>query len=201
MEQFFKIRAEKQNHIVDAAFSVFGRQGYKKASLTDIAQSAGITKGMITYYFGSKKTLYLYLVDVSQAQLIHAIKDNLSPTVTDFFEKMRIMTEIQVAALRKHPALISFVNSLFNETDPEVADEIHFNDEFSQLKNLLLSGADLTKFKPDFAPKLLCKFIFWAERGFMEELYDTAHTETPIDELTTSFYGCLAFFEKAFYKD
>jgi AcrR family transcriptional regulator len=86
MEQFFKIRAEKQNHIVDSAFSVFGRQGYRKASLSDIARKAGITKSMITYYFGSKKTLYLYLVGVSKSLLIEAIKDNISSKATDFFE-------------------------------------------------------------------------------------------------------------------
>jgi AcrR family transcriptional regulator len=203
MENFFSIRAEKQSHIVNAAFSVFGRQGYKKASLSDIAQVAGITKGMITYYFGSKKTLYLYLVGVIQDQLIQAAKEKLSPDVEDFFEKLRIVTDIQVVAMKKHPAFISFVNSMCNETDPTVEEEIAqtFTAEYANLNQIILTGTDLSKFKPCVDPKLICKFIFWAGEGFTNALYDTASEEQQINELAKAFYICLDTMKNTFYKE
>jgi hypothetical protein len=110
------------------------------------------------------------------------------------------MSEIQVSAIRKHPALVSFVNSLYIETDPEIADEIDICSEFSQVNNLLLSEIDLSKFKIGVTPQLICKFMFWAERGFMEELYSTAQTEVQTDELATSFYSCLAFMQNTLYE-
>ena len=195
MENFFRIRAEKQAHIVNAAFMVFGRQGYRKASLSDIAQEAGITKGMITYYFGSKKTLYLYLLSVSRGLLIQATSQMLSPEITDIFEKLKIITEIQISAMKEHPGLVSFVNSLYSEKDPEVTGEIEnsITLEYGRLDDLILSGVDSGN-------QLLYKFIFWASNGFMMELYETDFSKTLVDDLADKFYKCLDLMREAFYR-
>ena len=44
MENFLNLPEEKQNTILDAAFAAFGANGYKKASIADIAAAAGISK-------------------------------------------------------------------------------------------------------------------------------------------------------------
>jgi len=200
LENFFKLRAEKQDHIINAAFRVFGRQGYRKASIGDIAREGDTTKGMITYYFGSKKTLYLYLVEVIQTRLLQIAKDRITPEVTDFFEKLKIVMDIQLSALREHPALISFVNSLYLETDPEVAEDLAqiFIAEESNYDRMLMEGTDFDKFKPGVDPQLICKFTFWASDGFMTELYDTDCSEKK-DTLVTDFYRCLDVIRKSFY--
>ena len=202
MENFFKIRAEKQAHIVNAAFAVFGKQGYKKASMADIAQEAGITKGMITYYFGSKKTLYLYLLEASQAHLVQAARHRLTPGITDFFKRLKIVIDIQLAAIKEHPALISFVSSLFYESDPEVAADIEHTValEYTRLNRKILSGTDLSRFKPGFDPQLICKFILWADDGFMEELFELSAADKA-DALVAEFYLCLDVMQKFFYKE
>ena len=88
MENFFKLRADKQEHIINAALSVFGRNGYKKGSIADIAEEAGIAKGMVSYYFGSKKNLYLYLAELCGTTLLDEMEKRFDKTVTDFFDKM-----------------------------------------------------------------------------------------------------------------
>ena len=45
MEKFFALDEKKQNSIVNAALQCFGKHGYDKASISDIATSAGISKG------------------------------------------------------------------------------------------------------------------------------------------------------------
>ncbi|MCL2197953.1 MAG: TetR/AcrR family transcriptional regulator [Defluviitaleaceae bacterium] len=189
MENFFNIRAEKQSHIINAALSVFGKQGYRKASLSDIAQSAGITKGMITYYFGSKKNLYLYLLSVIHEKLTKEINEKLPPDITDFFEKIKIAVEIQVEAIKKHPGLISFVNSMTSERDPDIATEIEqsFIEDYNRLNEIVFS---------EIGTNPLYKFVFWASSGFTEELYATNGEESQIDELATSFYDCLDMIKK-----
>lgn len=56
MEKFLSLPMEKRNLIIDAALKSFGLHGYKKASISDIASSAGISKAMMFHYFGTKKS-------------------------------------------------------------------------------------------------------------------------------------------------
>ena len=202
MENFFKIRAEKQEHIVNAAFRVFGRQGFRKASIGDIAQEAGITKGMITYYFGSKKTLYMYLVEVSQSRLVKAMQQQLADSpVTDFFERLKIATDVQVAAVKEHPALISFQNSVYYETDPVVAPELTemLTAEHMRCDKILLEGSDLSTIQPAANSALITKFVMWATDGFFEQLYYLAEDAKNINSLVSEFYQCIDLIKKTFH--
>jgi len=201
LEKFFQIRAEKQKHIVNAAFAIFGRQGYRKASIADIAKEAGITKGMITYYFGSKKTLYLFLVETINSGLIETLKERLAPDITDFFEKMRIITDIQVTAIKEFPALISFVNSTYYEKDPEVAEDLEkiSTVDNAELIRMLMEETGSSRFKTQSDSGIIRKFTHWAAVGFLEELCDNGSADK-VDEMAAQFYACLDTMRKVFYK-
>jgi TetR/AcrR family acrAB operon transcriptional repressor len=51
-----------RNTLLDAALTVFSRQGYADTRLEDIAQAAGVTRGAIYHHFGGKVELYNALV-------------------------------------------------------------------------------------------------------------------------------------------
>jgi AcrR family transcriptional regulator len=53
---------ERRRQILDAASTVFARQGYHRARTREIAQEAGIAEGTIYKYFDSKGDLLLSLV-------------------------------------------------------------------------------------------------------------------------------------------
>lgn len=63
IENFEKLPCEKQIEIINAAIEVFGRNEHKKASTEEISRRAGISKGMLFYYFKDKKSLYIYDLD------------------------------------------------------------------------------------------------------------------------------------------
>ncbi len=48
--------------ILDAALTIFSRQGYHPARLQDIAEVASVTRGAIYHHFGSKADLYITLI-------------------------------------------------------------------------------------------------------------------------------------------
>ena len=52
-----KVVEDRREHIIDAAMRVFAQKGYSKATNKDIAREAGITTGLIYYYFDSKEAL------------------------------------------------------------------------------------------------------------------------------------------------
>ena len=57
------IRQRNEREILDAAERVFSRHGYRGASLKLIAEEAGLPKSNILYYMGSKKALYVRLLE------------------------------------------------------------------------------------------------------------------------------------------
>jgi len=201
MENFFKIRAEKQDHIVKAGFMVFGKQGYRKASIADIAKAAGTTKGMITYYFGSKKTLYMYLIDLCQTSLLQGVREQLGSGVTDFFERFKAITNLQLEAIRKYPGLLGFASNAYYERDPEVVDDIReaFADDDTLFNHFLLEEIDLSEFKPGFDPRLVCKFMLWAGEGFAAELFEKTDSEDRIEAIAADFLKCLDIMRRTFH--
>src|SRR5438270_10525152 len=49
----------RRRQIVSVARPLFAERPYSEVSTTDIAEAAGVTHGLLTYHFGSKRNLYL----------------------------------------------------------------------------------------------------------------------------------------------
>ena len=198
MEKFFILPEDKQKRIIDAALQVFGGNTYKKASAGDIAAAAGISKGMVFHYFGSKKALYLYLVSMCGGILASEMERNYDKTVTDFFDSIKMATAIKIAAMKKHPFILAFVKNAYFETDPEVVDEIKsmISAGVENTWDALLGGIDVTKFKDPAAPGLLAKLLSWAGEGMMENRFDI----TDIDTRISDYIACLDIMKDNFYR-
>lgn len=202
MEKFLSLSDEKQNIIVDAALAAFGRNGYKKASVNDIAEAAGISKSMVFYYFGSKKAMYLYLVHISANIIVGAIENSIYNSIEDFFDRIKTATEIKIAVLKKHPALLSFLQSVYYESDDEIKGELNeiLMGGESVWDRWMLNGTDISKFKDDVDPKLLISFLLWASEGFSNGLPKNASIDD-YDGFLKDFYKCLDMMKKYFYKE
>jgi AcrR family transcriptional regulator len=49
---------ERRGEILDGALLVFGEKGYRRATLADVADRAGVCAGTVSHYFGSKARLF-----------------------------------------------------------------------------------------------------------------------------------------------
>lgn len=56
MDKFLALTEEKRTAILNAALQCFGKFGYEKASINDIAVAAHISKASVFQYFGSKSS-------------------------------------------------------------------------------------------------------------------------------------------------
>ncbi|WP_410810097.1 TetR/AcrR family transcriptional regulator [Micromonospora sp. 067-2] len=54
----------RRGQILTCAVRLFGRRPYPDVSTTDIAREAGVARGLVNHYFGTKKELYLEVVRV-----------------------------------------------------------------------------------------------------------------------------------------
>jgi AcrR family transcriptional regulator len=100
-------RAEQREHtrvcLVAAAAKVFSRRGYDKASLDEVAEEAGFTKGAVYSNFKGKEDLFLATIDAHFEERLAAIK--------------RVMQEEPDEHGTAHAAGMDFMNRL--NSDPE----------------------------------------------------------------------------------
>src|SRR3954470_15881465 len=52
----------RREQILDCAVRLFGERPYATVSTTDIARAAGVARGLLNHYFGTKRDLYLEVV-------------------------------------------------------------------------------------------------------------------------------------------
>lgn len=203
MGKFLSLPEEKQNKIIDAALTSFGTNGYKKTSVSDIAGAAGISKAMIFHYFGTKKALYLYLVHFALDLIINEVNEKFDPDVTDFFERIRLSTEIEISVMKKHPAILSFINSAYFEKDDEVEEDIKAifaGEEGEKLRyRIALEGMDASKFKEGIDPKLVLKILVWFTEGYLSKL--PGKTGFDLDAISKEFEACMNLLRSNFYKE
>ena len=62
-QQFEDLRTDRRRAILNAALTVFANHGYHSASVSMIAQEAGVSKGLMYNYFESKEQVLLTLVN------------------------------------------------------------------------------------------------------------------------------------------
>ena len=110
--------------MINGALKVFAQQGYRHASTDDIVREAGISKGLLFHYFGSKIGLYGFLFDYSARFMLLEMSGTVSRGETDFFELIRQMERARMQVMKLYPYMQQFLNRCLKEKCQEAADEI-----------------------------------------------------------------------------
>jgi len=69
---------EKQEHLVRTGYQVFSEQGIDGASLQEIADRAGVSKGLILYHFSSKERFALATMEWALTRTADRIRRSLA---------------------------------------------------------------------------------------------------------------------------
>ena len=64
---------ERKEQLLDLALQVFATKGFHDASMTDIAELAGVTKPVVYQHFESKRALFLAIIDNVGKKMISEI--------------------------------------------------------------------------------------------------------------------------------
>lgn len=200
MENFLSLSEEKQHYILSAAFYCFGKMGYRKASVADIAEKAGISKAMVFHYFGSKKNLYLYLLHTACDLMEKAITENINIKEKDFFKYMIADIKSKEKVVGVYPSILQFLSSAIREDDAEIVEDIidikkrgiEFHAKYC------LTDMDLSKFKESVNPNLVFDLI----TSYMENLtMSIAQDEdADISQLFIKAFECIEMLKYNFYK-
>lgn len=169
-ESFFVLPEEKRNKIINGALHVFAKYDYKKAATDEIVRCAGISKGLLFYYFGNKKGLYLYLLEYSYKYVTGRLAEFRDSRETDFF---RILTDVQACKFRilsEHPDIMMFVIRTYYEESFQVRPEARrsYEEVFEESVERVLTQMDQRKFREGILPRQAVNIVLWMAEGFMQ---------------------------------
>jgi AcrR family transcriptional regulator len=74
--------SEKQVHMVRSTYRLIGEQGVHRVSLQDIATAAGVSKGLVPYYFKTKENLILTTMRWVLHQVAERIRQSMAGAQT-----------------------------------------------------------------------------------------------------------------------
>jgi TetR/AcrR family transcriptional regulator len=150
-ENFKRIPPEQQQRILEACLEEFARKSYEQASTNSIVQRAGIPKGTLFYFFGSKKFLYLYLIDYAVGCYIAQINSSTEELPADFFERLLARGRLRMQFALQEPLLYQFFFNALLHMPQEIREEmaVRSGGYADSSRQLLYDGLDLSKFKED----------------------------------------------------
>ena len=201
LEKFFALNEQKQVQVINAALQCFGKHGYDKASINDIAVAAHISKASVFQYFGSKKQLYGYLLDYAGKIITDSFRQSAFGEDSDLFDRVLASSLTEAEILKKNPYISQFITSAWAETAAEISDTlVAFREEMSKLRSdLILKKNDAVKFKnPDDAETVFQILMLMAE-GYAARCRSEEITE--YDLLVKEFQKMIAAIRRNFYKE
>ena len=150
------IRDTKQR-ILDAALVVFGEKGFRGASVDDVADAAGVTKGAIYYYFHDKDDLardlqHLLWEDLAQKALaVYDPEQSTSANLMSCFETF-------LRTIKVLPGARTFLREAWFSPSLDEAGRADHEDSLALVQGLIESGMTAGEFQP-FDPETLTRVL------------------------------------------
>jgi AcrR family transcriptional regulator len=154
-----RIVEDRREHIMDAALHVFAEKGFTQATNRDIAREAGITTGLIYYYFQSKQ------------DLLRATLEVRSP--------LQVLVQISPEMLEQPPETLLYVLVIraLNVIESEPFESF----VRVMLSEMLHGTSDIAPIVKDFAPRIL-GFV----SGYLKHQVDRGSARADLDVTATS---------------
>jgi len=101
---FSKLKPEKRERIIAAALGEFADKGYSGASMNAIAAHAGVAKGSLFDYFGSKSGLFGYIYRMALAETTEYLRSARAASRNDeFFTRIEKLMLASLDFVTTHP--------------------------------------------------------------------------------------------------
>lgn len=207
-EAFNKLDQGKQERIIRAALQEFAEKGYKHASTNAIVKNAGISKGMLFYYFNSKQDLYYFLVEYSIDTIRTGFIDKIDTSIPDVIERLAHIAYLKWNFFLENPELSMFITSLVLKDNVPLPEPLQKKyDELFRIgmeKAYFFNNADYRLFRDDIDPQKAIQLIQWTLYGYRDDFLQRYHGkglhELPMEQLWDEFAQYLDILKKVFYR-
>ena len=168
-QKFLTLNVDKQDRIINAAMKEFS-YGYKKASTDAIVREAGISKGLLFHYFGTKEHLYEFLVHYTMDMMQTNYFENINLAKRDILESIWQMCLLKRDISDKHPPIYDFINSVSThmKDNPKAKISSYYAKRNKALMEDLYKNCDISLFREDVNPQKAIDIIVWGLNSVFE---------------------------------
>jgi len=207
-ENFFKIDIDKQKRVLAAALEVFSREGYLRANTNEIAALAEISKGLLFHYFGSKKNLYLLLLDETVKQMTERLMHIHLPSQAELFELLRVISVEKLRIAVEDPKGYRLIYEAFMHTPKGLEEDMkaRFSGLFVNSEARIADLVDDSLFKPSVGKDKAIKILMAYMRGIFAEYIEKNNALTPeeavafLEDYSRQLFQDFEVLREAFYK-
>ena len=199
-EKFYSLPEEKQQRIINAGFSVFSQNSYKKSSMNDIAQQAQISKSLLFFYFRNKWELYLFLWDTACRLTVEYLNAYGCYEPEDLFTAMERGMNAKLDMMEKYPYIANFAIRAFLEKNREVSGEIQssYRELFNQKAGQVLARLDPGDFRPGLDLRMMYRQMFLAAEGYLWEMVQRGNVD--VNRMEIDFQNLLSFWKSIYLR-
>ncbi len=203
------IEEEKKNRIINSAIEEFARYPFSKASTNNIVKNAGISKGLLFHYFGSKQELYEYVRGFVIKKLFIEVSSRIDWENDDIFERLKQITLVKMKLSTQYPKLFTFAsNMMLNESlSFTTATELYREygvDIQEYLTRVYTHNIDYSRFRDQKSIDKYVNIISWTIEKFADSIFQHYTAAADIDafwQMAESINEYIDILRKAFYTD
>lgn len=200
--KFLSLSKEKQSNILNAGMEMFGKHGYKKAVTDDIASKAGISKGLLFYYFHNKKEFYLYLYDYCVELMMQKVRLEEIKEIDDFFDLLDYGAQKKLELISKYPYILNFIIKAYYSQKEPISSEMNqrIQDMIDYVFDMYFQYIDISRFKEGIDVKYICHMLLWMGDGYLMEKQRMGE-RLNVDEMLKDFREWMIMFKRMSYKE
>ncbi|RPJ40169.1 MAG: TetR/AcrR family transcriptional regulator, partial [Chloroflexi bacterium] len=166
-ENFTRLPQEEQERILGACIEEFAQHGFSQASTNAIIRKAGIPKGTLFLFSGSKKDLYLYVIDQAVTCYIQAFEQIASDPPADLFERLLYFGQARMQFAINEPLLYRLFFNAFTNTPDEIRAELQtrFAGYAKESMRRVYDGLDRTPFREGARVEQVVELVYLVLEG------------------------------------
>lgn len=171
-----------------ASIEGFGRQDYKHASTESIARRAGMSKGLLFFYFRNKRALYLRTMDFVTDKMMEWVLDDRFHVIDDFFELMLYAGARELEFHAKWPWTLEFFVRAFYESHSDLRDSVArwMREQTDVLFVRFFVNVDFGRFRDDVDPRKVLDMLIMLADGYLHMRLSN-HEPIDLDGLMDEF--------------
>ena len=148
-------KTESQQQILSAAMTCFLRKGYHRATMDDIVNESGLSKGTLYWYFKSKKELFLALIQTILEPIEQSWLTLIDDPSKSAVEKLRLITSLFRVELSEMAPFFGIMMEAWSLTrhDPDVETVVKgiYEPYLKTMTHIIDEGMSNDEFKIDSA--------------------------------------------------
>jgi TetR/AcrR family transcriptional regulator len=180
---FRKLDGKKQEKVIQACLDEFAEEGFETASTNRIAERAGIAKGSIFKYFGTKEKMFFTVINYILENYLETVKERLPEMPKGVLERYAAFVGDTYGFLGNDMKMYKAFSRIMSERGGELMLKIRkkWEPRIEPLMKELLAGSDTDKL--GITMHEFAQLFTWLDNSIDQDVYSMINASTTPAEI------------------